>query len=246
MTSTSITYFCINVCLYSTVWEESCAKVSLAMVMVMVLFDDFVGKDHSFSCETQLCRTLWNSKLEANYCSYVVDLHRPLSNLAYAEVESGAQCAPPPPLQNITLNYAEAHTPRILQSIEAFNTLLTLSGDLKAHTPFVICQIANTTIAHLSACRHVLQGQALKLAREKIRLNMGVLKALGETWSRAKRTYRELGAIAREVLCLADQDISPLTDLSSLTTAAIGPLDFTLDTATDLMNILEFEQVCAP
>ncbi|KAL8743431.1 MAG: hypothetical protein Q9190_004216 [Brigantiaea leucoxantha] len=119
--------------------------------------------------------------------TYIVDVHRPLSNLAYCDVESVARLT---------------HTTTVLQGIDDFNEQLTLSGSLKAHTPFVICMIANTTIAHLSACKHILRDQALKLAREKIRLNMGVLKALGDIWPLAERTYREVGVIAREILCL--------------------------------------------
>lgn len=53
------------------------------------------------------------------------------------------------------------------------------------------------------------------MEREKIRLSMGVLKTLSEHWPLGKRTYREMGVIAREVLSLADRDIGTLpTDMT--------------------------------
>ena len=39
-------------------------------------------------------------------------------------------------------------------------------------------------------------------SREKIRLTMGTLKRLSEHWALGKRTYREIGTIAREILSL--------------------------------------------
>jgi hypothetical protein len=63
--------------------------------------------------------------------------------------------------------------------------------------------IANVAVAHLSACRFIYHGQKLSQSREKIRLTMGTLKSLSEYWVLGKRTYREIGIIARELLSLA-------------------------------------------
>jgi hypothetical protein len=57
---------------------------------------------------------------------------------------------------------------------------------------------------------------------------MGTLKRLSDHWILGKRTYREIGIIAREILCLMDKTpavpepvmdplfITPTVDLSSL------------------------------
>lgn len=76
--------------------------------------------------------------------------------------------------------------------------------------------IANVTIAHLSACRFIYHGQRLSQSREKIRLTMGTLKRLSEQWVLGKRTYREIGIIARELLSLAkDTPVTlPAADLA--------------------------------
>ena len=104
--------------------------------------------------------------------------------------------------------------------------------------------IANTTIAHLSACKHILRDQALKLAREKIRLNMGVLKALGDIWPLAERTYREVGVIAREILCLVEQDVVAPADYSvtDLTFYSSNLSNLDLNSAVDVADCLGFEQ----
>lgn len=62
--------------------------------------------------------------------------------------------------------------------------------------------VAVVTIAHLAACRYHYQGQDLQLGRERIRLSMGVLKSLGAYWPAGRRTYKEVGIIARDVLSL--------------------------------------------
>jgi hypothetical protein len=89
-----------------------------------------------------------------------------------------------------------------LHSIEQFESLLTLPTNIVSHTPFIICMIAVVAVTHLSACRYVFKGQDLRLNRERIRVTMGALKAMGEHWSLGKRTYQEISVIAREILSL--------------------------------------------
>ncbi|KAL4984104.1 hypothetical protein BDW68DRAFT_167648 [Aspergillus falconensis] len=139
--------------------------------------------------------------------TYVVDLHRQLSTLSYTPIESIAHCSPPPPpecLRGCNTPECQLHTAKVLRAIDAFDDLLTLPTNIATHTPFIICMISNLVIAHLAACRFHYQGQALKLARERIRLSMGALKVLGEYWAMGQRTYREVGVVAREILGLKD------------------------------------------
>ncbi|KAL4974659.1 hypothetical protein BDW66DRAFT_152693 [Aspergillus desertorum] len=139
--------------------------------------------------------------------TYVVELHRQLSTLSYTPIESIAHCSPPPPpesLRGCNSPECQLHTAKVLRAIDAFDDLLTLPTNIATHTPFIICMISNLVIAHLAACRFHYQGQALKLARERIRLSMGALKVLGEYWTTGQRTYREVGVVAREILGLKD------------------------------------------
>ncbi|KAL4879892.1 hypothetical protein BJY04DRAFT_219697 [Aspergillus karnatakaensis] len=144
--------------------------------------------------------------------TYVVELHRQLSTLAYSPIEAIAHCSPAPPpesLRGCNSTESQLHTAKVLRAIDQFDDLLTLPTNIATHTPFIICMISNLVIAHLSACRFHYSGQALKLARERIRLSMGALKVLGEFWPMGARTYKEVGIVAREILGLKEQGRSP-------------------------------------
>jgi hypothetical protein len=137
---------------------------------------------------------------------YTVDIHRYLSTLTYSAIEAISSCAPPPPPERLAPVFyrdAHIHTAKILRAIERMTDLLTLPGRIAVHTPFTICMVATTTIAHLSACKNVLQGEPLQVARERIRVAMGVLEIFAEVWPRGKNVTREVKTVARELLSLA-------------------------------------------
>ncbi|KAL5339644.1 hypothetical protein BJX70DRAFT_363533 [Aspergillus crustosus] len=92
------------------------------------------------------------------------------------------------------------HTTKVLTAIEKMNALLTLPIHLSLHTPFIICMIANTAIAHLSAYKWVYGHREKQVERGRIRLVMAVLKGLSVHWPLGRRTYREVVAVARDVL----------------------------------------------
>ncbi|KAJ6025958.1 hypothetical protein N7444_013637 [Penicillium canescens] len=138
--------------------------------------------------------------------TYNIEIHRPLSALTHSAIESVSHCAPRAPSEQLKCNNAkekDLHTLKCTKAIHSIDELLTLPTNMKSHSPFIICMIANVTIAHLSACRFIYHGQRLSQSREKIRLAMGTLKRLSEHWVLGKRTYREIGIIARELLSLA-------------------------------------------
>ncbi|KAF2094421.1 hypothetical protein NA57DRAFT_13940, partial [Rhizodiscina lignyota] len=143
---------------------------------------------------------------------YVVDMHRFLSTLVYSPIEAISSCAPPPPPnapQQGEDRDAFTHTKKILLAIERMTALLTLPTNMAAHTPFTICMVATVTIGHLSACNHVLKGEQLKIARERIRVAIGALEAFAEVWPRGKKVLREVKLVARELLGLDSQRNSP-------------------------------------
>ncbi|OQD90050.1 hypothetical protein PENANT_c002G07469 [Penicillium antarcticum] len=151
--------------------------------------------------------------------TYSVEIHRPLSALTHSAIESVSRCAPRAPSDQLKCNNAkerDLHTLKCTNAINSIDKLLTLPTNMKSHSPFIICMIANVAIAHLSACRFIYHGQKLSQSREKIRLTMGTLKHLSEHWVLGKRTYREIGIIARELLSLAkDTPVAlPAADLA--------------------------------
>ncbi|OJJ36979.1 hypothetical protein ASPWEDRAFT_738100 [Aspergillus wentii DTO 134E9] len=125
--------------------------------------------------------------------------------IMHTPIESVSRCAPLAPSDNLrssSTSECQLHTVKCLWAIDHLDQLLTLPTNITTHSPFIICMIANATIAHLAACRFVYHGEKLRIAREKIRLTMGTLKVLSEYWLLGKRTYREIGIIAREILSI--------------------------------------------
>lgn len=57
-------------------------------------------------------------------------------------------------------------------------------------------------IPYLSACKFVLSGRKLALARDQIRLSIGCLKSLADIWPQGSKTVKEIQEIAQEVLGL--------------------------------------------
>lgn len=172
-------------------------------------------------------------------------MHRQLSSLAYSPVESLCRCSPPPPAEaQRGYNTLETmtHTTKCLKAIEKLNKLMTLPANIATHTPFIICMIANATIAHLSACRYIYKGMQLTLGREKIRLSMGTLKTLSEYWPQGKRIYQEVGIIAREILCLRDENKSTMasTEVSETDALELLPPDFGLGGDADMCDLFDF------
>lgn len=95
--------------------------------------------------------------------------------------------------------------------------LLALPARPFSHTPFVTCMVSEGTLALLSACRYLLKGNELAIARDQIRMTIGCLKDLGALWPRTARNVREIQTIARQALALEESDSTPSSsDIPSL------------------------------
>ena len=129
-------------------------------------------------------------------------MHRPLSDLKFNAVESVSSCAREPPLDTQTPKLVNVHTVRVLRSVEAQIRLLALPARPFCHTPFVTCMISEGTLALLSACKFLLKGTELAIARDQIRMTVGCLKTLGEVWPRTMKNLQEIQIIARHALGL--------------------------------------------
>jgi hypothetical protein len=130
-----------------------------------------------------------------------ISKHRYLSALLFSQVESISSCAPPPPPEPLLPIYAAEvpiHTAKILHSILKMTEILTLPISACKLSPFSTCIIAAVTIAHLSACRHVLPETALESARERVRVAIGTIETFAEVWPRAKQVVKEIKAVAKD------------------------------------------------
>jgi hypothetical protein len=71
--------------------------------------------------------------------------------------------------------------------------------------------VSEGTLALLSACKFLLKDKELAIARGQIRMTIGCLRGLGETWPRIARNVQEIQIIARHALGLNAKDSSSST-----------------------------------
>ncbi|CRK40792.1 hypothetical protein HYQ45_018228 [Verticillium longisporum] len=131
-----------------------------------------------------------------------IGLHRPLSDLRFNTVEDISSCAREPARGRASADLINVHTIRVIRAVEAQIRLLALPARPFHHTPFTTCMVSEDTLALLSACKYLLKGKELAVARDQIRMTVGCLKTLGEVWPRTAANVGEIQTIARHVLGL--------------------------------------------
>ncbi|TQV90720.1 C6 zinc finger domain-containing protein [Cordyceps javanica] len=132
----------------------------------------------------------------------IIGFHRPLSDLKFNAVEDISSCARDPAPDGPTPEHINVHTVRVLRSVESQIRLLALPSRPFNHTPFCTCMISEGTLALLSACKFLLRGNELAIARDQIRLTIGCLKHLGDLWPRISRNVSQIQTIAKHVLSI--------------------------------------------
>lgn len=126
-------------------------------------------------------------------------------------MEAISSCARQPPSDVSTPEPINVHTLCVMRSIEAQIYLLGLPAQSFHHTPFITYMLSEGTLALLSAYKFMLNGRELARARDQIRMTIGRLRALGQTWPRTVRNVQEIQIVARYVLGLKEisSNISP-------------------------------------
>jgi hypothetical protein len=90
----------------------------------------------------------------------------------------------------------------VLEAAEAGIGLFTLPSPFTKHTPLVICGLTLAILSQVSACRFKLKGPGYTAARDRVRLGLAAIKAMGEVWTIGSITVKEVQIIARETLSL--------------------------------------------
>ncbi|KLU82526.1 hypothetical protein MAPG_01598 [Magnaporthiopsis poae ATCC 64411] len=132
----------------------------------------------------------------------VLTVHRPFSRILFDPIETLSTCVVFPATEPVAKESLIIHTTRCLRAIEGQVRLLTLprGGGLFDRSPFVVCQLATGAVPLLAACRTVLTGPRVAVARSQLRLIIACLKAMAEVWPRVGRYVRELQELARLML----------------------------------------------
>ncbi|PGH02054.1 hypothetical protein GX51_04866 [Blastomyces parvus] len=143
-------------------------------------------------------------------------LHRPRSKLLYSNAENISKCAPPPPPERLTLAAQEAyqlHTVKALTAAERISSLLALPTTLVKQSQFIICMVALSTIVQLSAYIFDPNVAASRALKERIRVNLGALRAHEKIWPLGRKSLEEVKSIARQVFALQKFDTQVISDL---------------------------------
>jgi len=114
-----------------------------------------------------------------------------------------SQLLPPAPGEDATTTNTtpekDVNTTRCIMAANNISKLLTIPTPLVKHTPFLAGCVTAASIVHLSAVGWLLVGDEGFLAKERVRLAVGVLGMLEEVWPGAAETGREVRGVAREV-----------------------------------------------
>ncbi|KAK9428766.1 hypothetical protein V1505DRAFT_376038 [Lipomyces doorenjongii] len=155
-------------------------------------------------------------------------VHKPLSRLAmapneYEEYES--YCVTPRSLlisfranalANDKRNFASGpldsnslgvHTLKCMASADTLSRLISISpGTVNRRSPFFTCSVTLSLLVHLTACVWVFYGPSAEkqrsMAKERIKLGIGALRAMSENWSTA---HHVLGQIKEAAQIVFDQ-----------------------------------------
>ncbi|KAF2267636.1 hypothetical protein CC78DRAFT_63245 [Lojkania enalia] len=136
-----------------------------------------------------------------------MNTHRPFSSLTYSIEElSTKSFSSPVPFVEPLKQGRGAHTARALKAADLQTKLLAIPCNMEHHHVFTLCIVASMATAQVSACNILLEGHALSLARDRVRLSIGYLNAMGAFWPLGKKMAREVKNVARGTLSGAQKE----------------------------------------
>lgn len=159
-----------------------------------------------------------------------VTLHRPFSSLTLnpEELATVAFLSPTPCVAPPRQGWA-AHTARVLKALEMQTKLLAIPCTVERHNVFTMCMSAQLAAAEISACTNLLEDHALSIARDRVRLSIGFLNAMGSFWTLGKLMAKEVRAIARKYLSNSQKtvtmDLGPADEIDFPRDELIWPVD---------------------
>ncbi|OAA72020.1 C6 zinc finger domain protein [Akanthomyces lecanii RCEF 1005] len=180
----------------------------------------------------------------------MIGFHRPLSDLKFNAVEDISSCARDPAPDGPTPEHINVHTVRVLRSVESQIRLLALPSRPFNHTPFCTCMVSEGTLALLSACKFLLRGHELAIARDQIRLTIGCLKNMGDLWPRTSRNVSQIQAIAKHVLGIEARAVPKDASGSAHSATSVSDgngssTDITSSSNSDVFStIRDFDDIC--
>lgn len=232
----------------SLVYLYDMAKV-VANVMNMFIESGTFGEHIVDSCDAKLA--IWSSLLpackkdplhkngqvdEVMFMAHMIaavtisTMHRPFSSLKYGAEEMNTEAfLSPTPFVMPPGSGRNAHTARALKAVEMQTKLLAIPCAVEKHNVFTMCICAQLAAVQVSACNNLLEDKALSIARDRVRLSIGFLNAMGSIWPLGKKMAKEVRAIARSNLSSVQNTVAtesgPATEIDLLRDELIWPID---------------------
>jgi len=232
----------------SIVYLYDMGKV-VSSVMDMLIETGTFGEAMIERCDTKLA--IWTSLLpackrdpvrrdgsidEIMYTAHMIasvtinTMHRPFSSLSLSPEEMTTQAfLSPTPFVAPPKQGRGAHTARTLRALEMHTKLLAIPCTIERHNVFTMCMSAQLAAAQISACTNLLEDHPLSIARDRVRLSIGFLNAMGAFWPLGKLMAREVRLIARTHLSNKQStvavDSGPAAELDLPRDELIWPVD---------------------
>ncbi|KAJ4348125.1 uncharacterized protein N0V89_009497 [Didymosphaeria variabile] len=103
------------------------------------------------------------------------------------------------------------HTARTLKACDMQTKLLAIPGAVERHNIMIGCIVASIATAQVAACR-LLEDRALSIARDRVRLSIGYLNAMGTFWPTSATMAKEVRFVARSALTRLPNTIASQPD----------------------------------
>lgn len=166
--------------------------------------------------------------------SVLMTMHRPLSSLVFNKAElSTKSFAPPAPFTIPASVSRNQHTARALRVLEIHTKLLAIPCAMEKHSVFSMCISAQIATAQISACNNLLEDHALSIARDRVKLSIGFLSAMGSIWAMGKAIAKDVRAVARSTLQAppetATVDYDPSAEIELPRYELIWPINPSMD-----------------
>lgn len=146
----------------------------------------------------------------------IMTSHRPFSSLTYSLEEMTTQSfASPVPFIEPLRQGRGAHTARALKAVDLQTKLLAIPCTVEKHNVLTLCIVASLATAQISACNTLLEDHALSIARDRVRLTIGFLNAMGTIWPLAKEMAKEVRFVARRTLAGLPSTLTPEAEPSA-------------------------------
>ncbi|TLD38509.1 hypothetical protein E2P81_ATG01052 [Venturia nashicola] len=126
-------------------------------------------------------------------------LHRPRSDLNLDEVEKVKTCVAAHGSTPLPGGCKDVHTVKAMQAARDISGLVLLPCPMIKHTPFFSCAVTMSSIVFLSYWSFIALESDDAFIKDNVKLNIGVLKTLGELWPIANTVLGQVKGVAQEL-----------------------------------------------